>query len=198
MVRYSSRFKSVAGGLEMGLGAAVWLLMRVWVRWASSAMLWGWVRRFLWFCPIGALVWRCSIVALCGRGWFWSQLATLRSCGLSRRCSVLCRRLRRCTGCSPRWTPSWSGLLRPRWAGCASGCCGAVAGRSDRGDVASAVGGVRQRVWPMMGIIPAVEGGLTLDVDASFRVVHSENKQGAAAGIRPGADCDGPHLLAST
>ena len=36
----------------------------------------------------------------------------------------------------------------------------------------------------MMGITPDVEGGLTLDIDASVHVVHSENKQGAAAGYK--------------
>ena len=50
---------------------------------------------------------------------------------------------------------------------------------------ASAVGEVRQRVWPVMGIVPsALKAGLTLDMDASFHVVHSESKQGAAAGYK--------------
>ena len=39
---------------------------------------------------------------------------------------------------------------------------------------------VRRRVWKMMGITPDAKEGLTLDIDASVHVVHSENKEGAA------------------
>ena len=53
------------------------------------------------------------------------------------------------------------------------------------GAAASAVGEVRQRVWPEVGITPSgIEGCLTLDMDGSFHVVHSESKQGAAAGYK--------------
>ena len=41
------------------------------------------------------------------------------------------------------------------------------------GAAASAVGEVRQQVWPEMGITPSgVEGCLRLDMDGFFHVVH--------------------------
>ena len=46
---------------------------------------------------------------------------------------------------------------------------------------------VRRRVWKMMGITPDAKEGLTLDIDASVHVVHSQEQRGSGPELQGAA-----------